>query len=125
MEFDFSQFNNQEFKERFKEDSVREVLIAPLLNALGFGIKNDKKSNVLEMLLSKTSKTQIQIGSNKTIDTDLTPDYTLFVEGKRIAFWTLKPQISKSIKTAKPKNKQKAIYLPTLALITRSVMESP
>lgn len=76
--FDFSLLENEDFK----EDSVREFVISPLLSGLGFAPKNDKKPNPLEMLLSKSKKTQIQIGSNKVLETDLTPDYMLFVNGK-------------------------------------------
>lgn len=76
--FDFSLLENEDFK----EDSVRSFIIAPLLKALGFVVKNNKKPNPLEISLSKTLKTQIQIGSNKVLETDLTPDYMLFVNGK-------------------------------------------
>ena len=76
--FDFSLLESDDFK----EDSVREFIIAPILQALGFVVKNPNKPQALEMTLSKTAKTSIQIGSNKSIDTDLTPDYTLFADGK-------------------------------------------
>ncbi|MGX2985069.1 DNA methyltransferase [Helicobacter sp. 23-1048] len=48
----------------------------------GFVLKNDKSPQKLELVLSKTLKAQIQIGSNKSIDTDLTPDYLLCVDSK-------------------------------------------
>lgn len=76
--FDFTLLDNDDFK----EDSVREFIIAPILADLGFVIKNDKSPQKLELVLSKTLKTQIQIGSNKSIDTDLTPDYLLCVDSK-------------------------------------------
>ena len=76
--FDFALLDNDDFK----EDSVREFIIAPILADLGFVIKNDKNPQKLELVLSKTLKTQIQIGSNKSIDTDLTPDYLLCVDSK-------------------------------------------
>lgn len=76
--FDFSLLESKDFK----EDSVRAFIIDKILEALGFVLKNDKKPQKLEMVLSKTLKTQIQIGSNTTIQKDLTPDYMLFVEGK-------------------------------------------
>ena len=76
--FDFGLLENEDFK----EDSVREFIIAPILARLGFVVKNDKSPQKLEMLLSKTLKAQIQIGSNKSIDTDLKPDYSLCVSGK-------------------------------------------
>lgn len=77
-DFDFALLDNDDFK----EDSVREFIIAPILADLGFVIKNDKNPQKLELVLSKTLKAQIQIGSNKSIDTDLTPDYLLCVDSK-------------------------------------------
>ena len=76
--FDFALLDNDDFK----EDSVREFIIAPILEDFGSTIKNDKNPQKLELVLSKTLKTQIQIGSNKSIDTDLTPDYLLCVDSK-------------------------------------------
>lgn len=76
--FDFTLLDNDDFK----EDSVREFIIAPILADFGFTIKNDKSPQRLELVLSKTLKAQIQIGSNKSIDTDLTPDYLLCVDSK-------------------------------------------
>lgn len=76
--FDFALLDDDDFK----EDSVREFIIAPILADLGFVIKNDKNPQKLELVLSKTLKAQIQIGSNKSIDTDLTPDYLLCVDSK-------------------------------------------
>ncbi|MGX3045851.1 DNA methyltransferase [Helicobacter sp. T3_23-1056] len=77
-DFDFTLLDSDEFK----EDSVREFIIAPILADFGFTIKNDKSPQKLELVLSKTLKAQIQIGSNKSIDTDLTPDYLLCVDSK-------------------------------------------
>lgn len=77
-DFDFTLLDSDEFK----EDSVREFIIAPILADFGFTIKNDKSPQRLELVLSKTLKAQIQIGSNKSIDTDLTPDYLLCVDSK-------------------------------------------
>ena len=76
--FDFALLDSDEFK----EDSVREFIIAPILADFGFTIKNDKSPQKLELVLSKTLKAQIQIGSNKSIDTDLTPDYLLCVDSR-------------------------------------------
>ncbi len=104
-EFDFV------LDEDFKEDSVREFVIAPLLRQLGFILKSDKKPNALEMTLSKTSKTQIQIGSNKTINTDLTPDYTLFVEGKTHCILDAKAPNIKIHKDSKAEKQAKSYLL--------------
>lgn len=52
--FDFSLLESKDFK----EDSVRAFIIDKILEALGFVLKNDKKPQKLEMVLSKTLKTQ-------------------------------------------------------------------
>lgn len=87
--FDFTQFNDEKFKTDFKEDSVREFIIAPLLKYLGFLPKGkesqtpDSYTNTqqhsLEMQLSLRIKGNIQIGSNKSLEADFIPDYTLFI----------------------------------------------
>lgn len=78
MGFDFNTLE----KADFKEDSVRELIIAPLLGKLGFVYKDDKNPKKLEMLLSQRQKTEFKIGSNKDIKADLIPDYTLYVDSK-------------------------------------------
>lgn len=76
--FDFSLLENEDFK----EDSVREFVISPLLSGLGFAPKNDKKPNPLEMLLSKSKKAKFKIGSNKKLEAEVTPDYLLYKNQK-------------------------------------------
>lgn len=78
LTFDFSALENEDFK----EDSVREFVIAPLLKELGFVLKDNKNPRKLEMILSKREKVNFQIGSNKKIAVDLMPDYTLYVDSK-------------------------------------------
>ncbi|MDE7317627.1 MAG: type I restriction enzyme HsdR N-terminal domain-containing protein [Helicobacter sp.] len=78
LTFDFSALENEDFK----EDSVREFVVAPLLKELGFVLKDDKNPRKLEMILSKREKVNFQIGSNKKIAADLMPDYTLYVDSK-------------------------------------------
>ncbi|RDU64978.1 hypothetical protein CQA53_06980 [Helicobacter didelphidarum] len=124
LDFDFNALKN----ENFKEDSVREFIIAPLLQNMGFqskgaAIEKSKETNIedsiiqkntesqdiktqhskedfkantsntkytdtqshahkLEMELSKTTKAKIIIGSNKKIEANLIPDYTLYVDSK-------------------------------------------
>ncbi|MDD5571847.1 MAG: type I restriction enzyme HsdR N-terminal domain-containing protein [Bacteroidales bacterium] len=57
----------------FKEDSVREVIILPILKQLGYAQKN--------IIRSKTLKHPfLNIGSNKKIPIKLIPDYSLKVE---------------------------------------------
>ncbi|MDR1023792.1 MAG: type I restriction enzyme HsdR N-terminal domain-containing protein [Prevotellaceae bacterium] len=57
----------------FKEDSVREVIILPILKALGYTQENIVRSKTLEHPFLK-------IGSNKKIPVKLVPDYILKVE---------------------------------------------
>ncbi len=76
--FDFAVLED----ENFKEDSVREFIIAPILKELGFEIKDDKNPKKLEISLSKTKKAEVKIGSNKSFQANLTPDYTLYVNSK-------------------------------------------
>lgn len=57
----------------FKEDSVREVIILPILKALGYQGLNIVRSKTLEHPFLK-------IGSNKKIPIKLIPDYCLKVE---------------------------------------------
>lgn len=78
IKFDFSLLENKSFDEA----SVREFIIAPLLKELGFVRKNDKKPQKLEILLSQRQKTDFKIGSNKTTQANLIPDYTLYVDSK-------------------------------------------
>ena len=84
LDFDFTQFDDEEFRKDFKEDSVRELLIAPLLQGLGFRLKDSKeaKESRLQHKLSNNTKADFQIGSNKKVEADLTPDYTLYVDSK-------------------------------------------
>lgn len=57
----------------FKEDSVREVIILPILQKLGYKNENIIRSKTLEHPFLK-------IGSNKKIPIKLIPDYSLKVE---------------------------------------------
>jgi len=57
----------------FKEDSVREVIILPILRQLGYSHENIVRSKTLEHPFLK-------IGSNKKIPIKLVPDYILKVE---------------------------------------------
>jgi 16S rRNA G966 N2-methylase RsmD len=57
----------------FKEDSVREIIILPILNELGYSKENIVRSKTLEHPFLK-------IGSNKKRPIKLIPDYALKVE---------------------------------------------
>ena len=105
--FDFSLLESEDFK----EDSVREFIISPILAHLGFVAKNTNKPAALEMQLSKTAKTSIQIGSNKTIDTDLTPDYMLFVNDKARCILDAKAPNVKIHKDSKAEKQAKSYLL--------------
>lgn len=96
---DFSMLKNEDFK----EDSVRSFIIDKILESFGFKVKDfsgDSKTDSiessktsaktdsieskhkLEMQLSRTQKTKVVVGSNKEINANLTPDYTLYVDDK-------------------------------------------
>ena len=60
-----------------KEDSVRELIIAPIFSALS------KQSDAeLKIMLSQRQKADFKIGSNKHIETSLEPDYTIYLKGQ-------------------------------------------
>jgi len=68
-EFDFSILNDPDFK----EDSVREELITPLLKALGYSVFSENK-----IIRSKNLFAHVNIGSQKQ-KINITPDYLLKV----------------------------------------------
>ena len=79
--FDFATLEN----ENFKEDSVREFIIAPLLQKLGFALKgSNKQESKLEMVLSMRLSAPTITGSNEKIvfDKNTFPDYVLYVDSK-------------------------------------------
>ena len=78
FDFDFGLLENEDFK----EDSVREFVVLPLLQSLGFVLKDDKNPSRLQMILSKRERADFKIGSNKKIEADLMPDYALYVDSK-------------------------------------------
>lgn len=59
----------------FKEDSVREVIILPLLKYLGYGVENIVRSLTLQHPFLK-------IGSNRKFPIRLVPDYVLRIENR-------------------------------------------
>ncbi len=65
-------FNTIQSNPDFKEDSVREVIILPILKKLGYTNENIVRSKTLEHPFLK-------IGSNKKIPIKLIPDYSLKV----------------------------------------------
>lgn len=75
-EFDFV------FNEDFKEDSVREFIIAPLLQKLGFVNRNLENPKPLELALSLKITSPTITGSNEKITFTRFPDYVLYVDSK-------------------------------------------
>lgn len=67
FDLDFEAIKNDE---NFKEDSVREVIILPLLHKLGYTDENIVRSKTLQHPFMKT-------GSNKNIAIKLVPDYVV------------------------------------------------
>ncbi|MGI0406763.1 DNA methyltransferase [Helicobacter himalayensis] len=76
--FDFKILENKDFK----EDSVRELLIAPFLKALGFHLRDIKNPKALEMTLSQKITSPTILGSNEKITLTRFPDYVLYVDSK-------------------------------------------
>lgn len=69
--------------EDFKEDSVREFIIAPLLQNLGFALKgSNKQESKLEMALSLKLTSPTITGSNEKSTFTRFPDYVLYVDSK-------------------------------------------
>ncbi|MDR1372417.1 MAG: type I restriction enzyme HsdR N-terminal domain-containing protein [Dysgonamonadaceae bacterium] len=78
--FGQTDFNTLADNHDFKEDSVREVIILPILKELGYAQENIVRSKTLEHPFLKT-------GSNKRNPVKLVPDYVLKVENNFA--WTL------------------------------------
>ena len=78
LDFDFSLLDDKDFK----EDSVREDIIAPLLKELGFESKKSKEGLTLKRSVALNSDTIL--GSNKSIKAKdlIIPDYVLYIDGK-------------------------------------------
>ena len=76
--FDFSLLDNEDFK----EDSVRELLIKPLLDELGF--EGKKAQENLSVKRSVSVRSETITGSNKRIKANemIIPDYLLYVGSK-------------------------------------------
>ena len=78
----FDSFNfNQLKKKDFKEDSVREVLLLPILKKIGFS--DDKKSNKKIDRSKKLSHPFVQTGSKKK-KINIFPDYLLKKDKKKL-----------------------------------------
>lgn len=75
-EFDFV------FNEDFKEDSVREFIISPLLKELGFMNRDSKNPKPLELALSLKITAPTILGSNEKITFTRFPDYVLYVDSR-------------------------------------------
>lgn len=101
--FDFKTLENKDFK----EDSVREFIIAPLLEQLGFVFKDSTESR-LEMVLSLKLTSPTITGSNEKITFTRFPDYVLYVDSKPHCVLEIKaPQVEIS---AQSKAERQAFY---------------
>lgn len=78
LDFDFSLLDDKDFK----EDSVREEIIVPLLKEVGFEAK--KSIGGLTLKRSVILKSDTILGSNKSIKSKdlIIPDYVLYIDGK-------------------------------------------
>ncbi|MDL0108226.1 DNA methyltransferase [Campylobacter felis] len=74
--------NDEKFRSAFKEDSVREELLKPLLDKLGFVNMGLSGGVSLEVLRSQTLQKPTITGSNSKTKTYITPDYTLYLNGE-------------------------------------------
>lgn len=77
LDFDFSLLDDKEFK----EDSVREDIIAPLLKELGFEAKKSIGGLTLKRSVALTSDTYLATKPIKAKDL-IIPDYVLYIDGK-------------------------------------------
>ena len=73
-------FQGLKDNQEFKEDSVREEIILPLLKYLGYGVDNIVRSYTLQHPF-------LRIGSNKKFPIHLVPDYVLRIEDRHA--WVL------------------------------------
>lgn len=105
--FDFTALENEDFK----EDSVREFIITPFLQELGFVLKDSKqsqKNSKLEMALSLKLTSPTITGSNEKITFTRFPDYVLYVDSKPHCVLDAKaPKVEIS---AQSKAKRQAFY---------------
>lgn len=77
LDFDFSLLDSKDFK----EDSVREDIIAPLLKELGFEAKKSIGGLTLKRSVALTSDTYLATKPIKAKDL-IIPDYVLYIEGE-------------------------------------------
>lgn len=75
-DFDFSLLDNLEFK----EDAVREEIIAPIIRRLGY-----RPSGSIKVQRSKSLIHPFVMIGSKRHPVNIIPDYTLYVEGKALA----------------------------------------
>mgnify|MGYP003376773207 FL=1 len=100
----------KEFLQGFKEDSVRELLIAPLLDKLGFITRDFKNPKSLEIVRSLNITNPTILGSNKKIEVEdlVFPDYVLYMDSK--PHCVLDAKSPKEKINAQSKNERQAFY---------------
>lgn len=103
LDFDFSLLDNKDFK----EDSVREDIIAPLLKELGFEAKKSIGGLTLKRSVALTSDTYLATKPIKAKDL-IIPDYVLYIDGKpQCVLDAKKPDVNIRYKT---KSERQAFY---------------
>lgn len=89
FDFDFLEGTNKNESKNFKEDSVREEILDPLIKSLGFEFSSKNQSD-LTYRRSILLKTPSVVGSNtkkyfnEKIDRRLFPDYVLYIKNQAI-----------------------------------------
>lgn len=103
LDFDFSLLDSKDFK----EDSVREDIIAPLLKELGFEAKKSIGGLTLKRSVALTSDTYLATKPIKAKDL-IIPDYVLYIDGKpQCVLDAKKPDVNIRYKT---KSERQAFY---------------
>ena len=95
--FDFSLLQSDDFN----EISVCQAIINPILQALGFVIKNPKSPQPLEMKLAEGRKMDIQLGTHAANPVNLIPDYVLYRAQKEFCILDAKAPSEKIHKDGK------------------------
>lgn len=104
LDFDFSLLDDKDFK----EDSVREDIIAPLLKELGFESKKSKSGLTLKRSVALTSDTYLSSNKSKKAKDLIIPDYVLYIDGKpQCILDAKKPEVNIRYKT---KSERQAFY---------------
>ncbi|MDE7173508.1 MAG: type I restriction enzyme HsdR N-terminal domain-containing protein [Helicobacter sp.] len=102
--FDFALLENEDFK----EDSVREAILTPLLRELGFVDRKLHNPRPLELARSLKITSPTIVGSNEKIILTRFPDYVLYVDSK--PHCVLDAKSPHEIIQAQSKNERQVFY---------------